>query len=249
MRVIGIIPARYGSKRLEGKPLKPICGKPMIEWVYKRALKCKEIDELIVATDDLRIFKAVEEFYGKAVMTPKNLSSGTDRVAYVAEKIECDVVLNIQGDEPLINSSSLKNLITLFEREKDLKMGTLVVRLDDEEELKNPSIVKVVLDKDDYCLYFSRNPIPYLRDKEFKDHTFYKHIGIYGFNKEFLLEFTKMKRGKLEEAESLEQLRALENGIRIKAHILKRWNGISVDTKEDLIRVEEKIKREGISLP
>lgn len=249
MDVVGIIPARYQSTRFLGKPLAKIMGKPMIEWVYKRAGKCRRLSSLIVATDDERIFNAVTSFGGKCVMTPKTLSSGTDRIAMAAKEIDCDIVLNIQGDEPLIEPEPLEMVIELFQKERDLKMSTLIAPLTFEDEFNNPNIVKVVIDKDNYCLYFSRSPIPYCRNIKFGDISFYKHIGIYGYRKDFLLKFASMPKGKLEESESLEQLRSLENGIKIKSAIVEKWRGISVDSPEDIELVEEEIKKGGFLPP
>lgn len=249
MNVVGIIPARYDSKRFPGKPLALICGKPMIEWVYKRALKCKKLNSLIVATDDQRILKTVESFGGLAEMTPKECQSGTDRIAYLAKNLDCDVVLNIQGDEPLIESEAIESLIGLFEEQKDLQMGTLITKMKSKKDVENPNCVKVIIDKYNFAIYFSRSPIPYVRDKKPSDFTFYKHIGIYAYKRDFLLKFSVLPQGKLEKAESLEQLRAIENGLKIKTSFVEKWIGVSVDRKEDILKVEEKIKKGGILPP
>ena len=249
MRVVGVIPARLKSERFPEKPLKKICGYPMIEWVYKRAKLCNEIDEVVVATDDLKIFNCVKSFGGNVVMTSSECPSGTDRVGEVAKKINCDVVINIQGDEPLVDPHSLRKLVLLFSENEDLKMATLITKIDKKKELNNKNVVKVVVDKENYALYFSRSKIPFLRNLEFRDFTFYKHIGIYGYNREFLLKFLSMKKGVLEEAESLEQLRAIENGTRIKCAIVEKWNGVSVDVPSDVEKVEKEIKKGRIFLP
>ncbi|MCX7830674.1 MAG: 3-deoxy-manno-octulosonate cytidylyltransferase, partial [Acidobacteria bacterium] len=153
------------------------------------------------------------------------------------------------GDEPLIEPYTLERLVELFERDKDIKMATLASPILNEEEMRNPNVVKVVMDKDNFSLYFSRSPIPYLREVKFKDSTCFKHIGIYGFKKDFLLDFASTPRGILEESESLEQLRALENGIRIKVGLIEKWNGVSVDNPEDIAKVENEIKKGGITPP
>ena len=249
MNAVGIIPARYQSTRFPGKPLAKIMEKPMIEWVYKRAKNCKSFSSLIVATDDSRIFDTVKSFGGNCVMTPSTLPSGTDRIAFAVKEVECDIVVNIQGDEPLIEPEPLEALIELFQKDKELQMATLITPLTNENELTNPNIVKTVIDKENFCLYFSRSPIPYLRRMKFCETSFYKHIGIYGYRKDFLLKFALMPMGKLEEAESLEQLRAIENGIRIKSAIVENWRGVSVDTPFDIKKVEEEIKKGGINPP
>ena len=249
MRVVGVIPARLKSERFPEKPLANIYGYPMIEWVYKRAKLCNEIDKIVVATDDLKIFNCVESFGGNVVMTSSECPSGTDRVGEVAKKLNCDVVINIQGDEPLVDPYSLKKLVSVFAENEDLKMATLITKIDKKKELNNKNIVKVVVDKENYALYFSRSEIPFLRNFEFKDFTFYKHIGIYGYDREFLLKFLSMKKGVLEEAESLEQLRAIENGTRIKCAVVEKWYGVSVDVPSDVEKVEREIKKGRISLP
>ena len=187
MKFLGIIPARYGSSRLEGKPLKDICGHTMIEWVYKRA-KLSDLDEVIVATDDERIFSEVEKFGGKAIMTREDHPNGTSRIAEVCEKVtDYDVVINIQGDEPLIKKEMINSLIDAFKKEPELKMGTLKHKLDTMEEVQNPNSVKVITDKNDYAIYFSRSVIPYPRKEDMKN--YYKHVGIYGYFKRCLLPF------------------------------------------------------------
>lgn len=245
MKFLGVIPARYGSSRLEGKPLKDINGHTMIEWVYKRA-KLSKLDEVIVATDDERIYQEVEKFGGKVMMTRKDHLNGTSRIAEVCEKQEdFDVIINIQGDEPLIEKDMINSLIEAFEKEKDLKMGTLKYKLDSMEEIKNPNSVKVVTDKNDYAIYFSRSVIPYPR-KENLD-NYYKHIGIYGYKRDFVLEYRDMAATPLETSESLEQLRVLENGYKIK--VLETTHKIiGVDTEEELNKVRNYIKEKKITI-
>ena len=240
MKALCIIPARYASTRLPGKPLKDICGKPMICRVYERAKLAKSVDEVIVATDDERIFQAVEKNFGRAMMTRADHKTGTDRLAEVAEKFsDVDVVVNVQGDEPLIEPSLIDELIAQFDDE-NLQMATVAVELDDEDEMKNPNNVKVIFDKKNNALYFSRSLIPYPRNVG--KAKVYKHIGIYAYRRNFLLDYAKMPSTPLEESESLEQLRALENGYKIRV-IISNSQFIGVDTEEDLKLVNEIFSR------
>ena len=247
MKFLGVIPARYGSSRLEGKPLKDICGHTMIEWVYKRA-KMSDLDDVVVATDDERIYKEVEKFGGKAVMTRKDHENGTSRIAEVCEKLNCaDVIINIQGDEPLIEKDMINILIDAFKNEPELKMGTLKHRLNSMEEVENPNAVKVITDKNDYAIYFSRSVIPYPRKLNLNN--YFKHIGIYGYKRDFVLEYSKLPQTELEKSESLEQLRVLENGYKIKV-LETPYQIVGVDTEEELKRVrkiitDRKIKIDG----
>lgn len=238
MKSIGVIPARYGSTRFEGKPLKNILGKPMIEWVYRRALKAK-LDKVVVATDDIRIYDVVVNFGGEAVMTSANHQTGTDRIAEVAEKYkDYEIIINIQGDEPLIRSEMIDSLIKPFIEDENIVMGTLKHKITDEEEVFNPNVVKVICDKEDFALYFSRSPIPYKRiDNKI---MYYRHIGIYAYRRNFLEKYTEMVQTPLEKTESLEQLRVLENGYKIKV-IETEFEVKGVDTKEDLINIEKYI--------
>lgn len=236
MNVICVIPARYASTRLPGKPLKDIAGKPMICRVYDRASLAKRTQATIVATDDERIVKAVEKDGGRAMMTRKDHPTGTDRLAEVAAAFpEADLVINVQGDEPLIDPGLIDELAAAFDDDADLQMATVKTEITDEEEQKNPNNVKVVTDKNGYALYFSRSLLPYPR------HTgtpVYKHIGIYAYKRDFLLHYAKMAEMPLEHAESLEQLRALENGYKIKV-VETKAKFVGVDTEEDLQRVNE----------
>ena len=236
MKIICVIPARYASTRLPGKPLKDICGKPMICRVYERAKLAKNISEVIVATDDERIFQAVEKNSGRAMMTRADHKTGTDRLAEVAEKFpDADVVINVQGDEPLIEPTLIEELARQFEDE-NLQMATVATALSDAAEMRNPNNVKVVIDKNNNALYFSRSLIPYPRN-EGKAKVF-KHIGIYAYRRNFLLDYAKMQPTELEQAESLEQLRALENGYKIRV-IKSDCKFVGVDTEEDLQLVNE----------
>ena len=237
MKSICVIPARYASTRLPGKPLKLIAGVPMICRVFDRASKAKFIDKAIVATDDERIFKAVKEYGGEVMMTRADHPTGTDRLAEVAAAFDdVDVIVNVQGDEPLIEPSLIDNLIALFKDDSDLQMATVSTELSDEDEIKNPNNVKVISDLKGYALYFSRSVIPYPRNVG--NSKVYKHIGIYAYRRDFLLQYAKMTPTPLEKSESLEQLRAPENGYKIK--VLRSDNQfIGVDTEEDLKLVNE----------
>ncbi|MBQ6297368.1 MAG: 3-deoxy-manno-octulosonate cytidylyltransferase [Selenomonadaceae bacterium] len=242
MKSICVIPARYSSTRLPGKPLKDICGKPMICRVYERSSLAKSVAEVIVATDDERIFQAVEKNHGRAMMTRVDHKTGTDRLAEVAEKFpDVEVIVNVQGDEPLIEPSLIDELVAEFSKDKNLQMATVATELLDAEEMNNPNNVKVVLDKNNNALYFSRSLIPYPRNVG-KAKVF-KHIGIYAYRRNFLLDYAKMEPTPLEQSESLEQLRALENGFKIRV-IKSSCRFVGVDTEEDLKLVNEIYRRE-----
>ena len=244
MNAICVIPARYSSTRLPGKPLKDICGKPMICRVYERASLAKAVAEVIVATDDERIFQAVEKNSGRAIMTRADHKTGTDRLAEVAEKFpDVEVIVNVQGDEPLIEPSLIDELVAEFVADKNLQMATVATELTDADEMNNPNNVKVVLDKNNDALYFSRSLIPYPRNAG--KSKIFKHIGIYAYRRNFLLAYAKMEPTPLEQAESLEQLRALENGFKIRV-IKSSCRFVGVDTAEDLALVNEIYRREEI---
>jgi len=239
--VVAVIPARYGSQRLPGKPLADICGKPMIQHVYERTAQAGSIDWCLVATDDERIASVVREFGGHAVVTPDTLQTGTDRVAFVARSLpEAAILVNVQGDEPLLQPTMIDEAVRPLVADPRVSVATLVRHIDDEQDLTNRGIVKVVLDRDSNCLYFSRSPIPCARDAApgswTKRHLYFKHIGLYVYRREFLLELLEMSRTPLEITESLEQLRIVEHGHRIKAAITEH-DSIPVDTAEDLERV------------
>jgi 3-deoxy-manno-octulosonate cytidylyltransferase (CMP-KDO synthetase) len=239
MDITSIIPARYASTRLPGKPLLDIAGKPMILHVYERARKAKFVNRVMVATDDMRIFNAVKGFDGDAVMTSQSHESGTDRLAEVAEGLKSDIIVNVQGDEPLIEPEMIDEAIRPLIDNGSIVMGSLKAEIRDEAELNNPNVVKVVVDKNDFALYFSRYPIPFVRDgSRFTAHgsRHFKHIGLYVYRRDFLLKYAKMPQTPLEMAEKLEQLRVLENGYRIKVPTT-RYQTLGVDTEEDLERV------------
>jgi 3-deoxy-manno-octulosonate cytidylyltransferase (CMP-KDO synthetase) len=251
-KVIGVIPARYSSKRFPGKPLVDILGKPMIQWVYENAMGSKLLDFLIVATDDERIYNVVKSFGGNVIMTPSDIQTGTDRVAYVLNEFDADIVANIQGDEPLLTSEMIDRAIEPFLNSEKVDISTLAVKINDVDLIFNPNVVKVVFDKDKIALYFSRSPIPFCRDaKNEKDWlrlgNFYKHIGLYVYSRESLLRFVSLRRSSLEEIEKLEQLRALENGFRIKV-VISESDTIGVDTPEDVEKVVAFLKNKKMAL-
>ncbi len=237
IRVIGVIPARYASTRLPGKPLLKISGKPMIQSVYERCLNAKLIDKVIVATDDKRIYDTVVKFGGNAVMTSSKHRSGTDRIGEVVnqrtgEPVNYDIVVNIQGDEPFINPSNIDKAIKPLLKDKTVNVSTLAFKIKNNKEINDPNLVKVIFDKDSNAIYFSRNPIPYNRDKK-GTVDYYKHIGLYVYRKSYLQKLIKLRPSKLEQAEKLEQLRILENGGKIRVVVTKA-DSHSIDTKEDL---------------
>jgi 3-deoxy-manno-octulosonate cytidylyltransferase (CMP-KDO synthetase) len=249
MKISAVIPARYASTRFEGKPLADILGKPMIQYVYEGVRQSKLIDEVIVATDDQRILEAVKSFGGNAVITSPTHPTGTDRVAEVARKLKSEIIVNVQGDEPLIKGTIIDNAIRPLLTDDTVPMSTLITRIEEVKDWLNPHIVKVVVDQKNFALYFSRSPIPFPRDLNIgrlESHPFgtdrplpkkvFKHIGVYVFRRKFLLHFSKMKPTPLEKLEKLEQLRALENGYSIKVTPVD-YEPICVDTPEDLQKV------------
>ena len=247
MKILGVIPARYASSRFEGKPLKDICGHAMIEWVYKRA-KNADIDEIVVATDDERIFKAVEKFGGNVVMTSENHQNGTSRIIEVINKSEYknyDFIINIQGDEPLIDIESINILANNYRNEKS-EIVTLKQEMKSQNEIENPNHVKVITDFSDNAIYFSRSIIPYERNEN-ENFKYFRHIGIYGYTVKFLNELNSLKEGVLEKIESLEQLRFIENGYKIKV-LETKSNVIGVVTEEDLREVIKFVKEKGIKI-
>ena len=263
--VVAVIPARYTATRLPGKPLADLAGRPMIEHVYRRAAAARGVDAVIVATDDDRIAAAVKKFGGFAVLTRSTHRTGTDRIAEVAVSLPCEIVLNVQGDEPLIEPETLDAVIAPLVADPMLEMSTACVAIGDRADYDNPNVVKVVKDQRGHALYFSRSPIPYLRSgppeggAHSKSVVFgperhpatedpvgsgfsrtFKHLGLEGYRRNFLLKFATLPQTPLERSESLEQLRALEHGYRIHT-VETNYDSIGVDTPEDLERVRRQL--------
>lgn len=227
-----IIPARYGSSRLEGKPLLTVAGKPVIQWVYEKAAQAKLADMIIVATDDKRIYDAVAAFGGVAEMTSVNHKCGSDRIREVVDRHpEISYIVNLQGDEPLIEPSAIDEVARSVKEDANADISTLVRVLKDEDEINNPNLVKCVRDKNGFALYFSRSKIPYERNPISGE--FYGHLGIYGYKREALIKMTSLEQTPLEKTESLEQLRALENGMKIKTSVVD-FVPVGIDTAQDL---------------
>lgn len=233
MRFVGVVPARYQSIRLPGKALIEIAGKPLVQWVYERSCEASFLDEVWVATDDRRIQAAVERFGGKALMTSEEHRSGTDRVAEAASRIEADVYVNIQGDEPLISPSTVDAVCVPFTRDRDVQLTTASVLISRLEEAASPHVVKVVSDEQGRALYFSRAAIPHPRNPPA---SFFKHLGIYAYRRDLLLALGALRPSRLEKTEGLEQLRFLENGVPIRVVEVEN-DSLGVDTPEDVERV------------
>ncbi len=261
MKALVVIPARYGSTRLPGKALVEIKGKPLIQHVYENACRSRLAEKTIVATDDERILVAVTASGGEAVMTSSSHPSGTDRIAEVVRGQPCDIVVNLQGDEPMIRPEMIDDVISILLEDERADMGTLVKPIDTVEEALNPNVVKAVIDRHGYAMYFSRSPIPYYRDlfamkparASGSDHVFQfscpdynyrflKHIGIYSYRRDILLQLTDLPPSDLEIAERLEQLRALQHGFRIKVRETP-YDTVGVDTSEDLELIKSLMER------
>ena len=236
MRAIGVIPARFSSTRFIGKVLADLGGKPVVQHVWENAKKSKTLDDLIIAADDERIIKTAEGFGAKAVYTSPDQPSGTDRVIEVVNPIDVDVIINIQGDEPMVRPEMIDELARAILDSKDVYMATLARKIENKNEIKDPNIVKVVKDKNGFALYFSRSVIPYPRYETIP--LYYKHIGLYAYTKDFLFEFANLPKSHLEMSEGLEQLRVLENGYRIKV-VETKFDTIGIDTLEDLKRAKQ----------
>lgn len=253
--IVAIIPSRYGSTRFPGKSLALIRNKPMVQWVYERARRSSLLDRVIVATDDRRILKTVTDFGGEAVMTSPEHATGTDRIAEVARSLDCDIVVNVQGDEPLIDPDMIDAAVKPLAEDSAISMGTLAKLIIDPEEVRNPNVVKVVMDRMGYALYFSRAPIPWDRD-QWADKTAladlgadgprYKHIGLYVYRRDFLLSYAAMPQTPLEMTEKLEQLRALEQGHRIRV-VITVHESFGVDIPDDLSKILKLIEESGIT--
>ncbi len=244
-KIVAVIPARYKSTRFEGKPLALIMGKPMIKHVYEGVKKSELLSDVIIATEDERIFDACKDFGANVVMTKDTHQTGTDRIIEAVQNVDADIILNIQGDEPLVNSEIISALIKPFEEngEKgEISFTSVKTPIYDFDEFMDPNNVKVVVDKENFGIYFSRSPIPYDREqadklKDIKGIYGYKHLGFYGYTKKFLFEFGKMEQSYLEKKEMLEQLRAIENGYKIKLETVD-ISTIPVDVKDDIKKVE-----------
>ncbi|MDZ7722842.1 MAG: 3-deoxy-manno-octulosonate cytidylyltransferase [candidate division KSB1 bacterium] len=246
MQITAIIPARYASTRFPGKPLADIQGKPMIQWVYERTRRAEYVDQVIVATDDERIERVVQNFGGQVRMTPSDCASGSDRAAVVAAELSSDIIINVQGDEPLVEPQAVDLLAQTLAGDKQADMATLVCQASDVQDLENPNMVRVVFDHQHRALYFSRSIVPYARDiRERSDwlnaYPYYIHIGMYAYRRSFLLNYKHLRESKLEQVEKLEQLRALENGYTIKIGI-GDFKPICVDVPDDLERVNKELK-------
>jgi 3-deoxy-manno-octulosonate cytidylyltransferase (CMP-KDO synthetase) len=246
--IIGIIPARFASTRLLGKPLADIGGKPMIQHTYESALKSKLLGRVIIAVDDEKLYSVCRGFGAEVVMTPKDIATGSDRIAYAARNIpDADIVVNIQGDEPFIKGRMIDEAVEPLLFDRSVNVSTLAKKIMDIDELKSPSIPKVVFDYNNFALYFSRSTIPYVRDartnyERLQKADIYKHIGLYVYRREYLFRFTELEPTDLEQIEKLEQLRMLENGFRIKV-VVTEYENLAVDTPEDLERARRYYER------
>jgi 3-deoxy-manno-octulosonate cytidylyltransferase (CMP-KDO synthetase) len=242
-KVVVVIPARYGSTRLPGKPLVSLNGQPMIQRVYARAKSARRVDRVIVATDDDRIVKAVTSFGGEARMTRADHRTGTERVAEVAAHVEGDVFVNVQGDEPLLDPVAVDTAVAALLEDPGAAVATVATPIKVPGDIMDPNVVKVVLDFDDNALYFSRAPIPWVRDTGNTIQVRHlKHLGLYVFQREALLEYPTLPQGELERIEQLEQLRWMENGTKIRVAEVEH-DAISVDVPEDVARVEKLLQR------
>ena len=242
-KVVIVIPARYGSTRLPGKPLVSLAGKPMIQRVYEQARQATTAQQVVVATDDERIVKAVEGFGGEARMTRTDHRTGTERVAEVAAHVEGDVFVNVQGDEPLLDPAAVDTAVSALLEDESVHIATVVTPVRVPADIMDPNVVKAVLDFDDNALYFSRAPVPWVRDTQTKMQVrHWKHLGLYVFRRDALLEYPTLPQGELERIEQLEQLRWLENGWKIRVAEVAR-DAVSVDVPEDVARVEKLLQK------
>jgi len=241
-KIVALIPARYGSTRLPAKPLIDLCGKPMVQHVYERARRAALVNNVIVLTDHEEIVAAVRRFGGEVMLTPPEIRTGSDRIAYAVERLtDAAIIVNVQGDEPLIDPRMIDEAVRPVIDDSSIQIATLVKKITTVQELKNPGIPKVVLDADGFGIYFSRSTIPFLRDESRVDewhlhHTYYKHIGLYVYRRDALLKFSQWNESALELAEKLEQLRFIEHGYKIKATVTT-YDSVPVDTAEDAEKV------------
>ncbi|MCB1112091.1 MAG: 3-deoxy-manno-octulosonate cytidylyltransferase [Chlamydiales bacterium] len=252
-RIVAIIPARYDSARFPGKLLADMMGKTVLQRTYENALQCPLLDHVIVATDSEKIALHVREFGGEVIMTSADCPSGSDRIAEAVknspELTECEIIINIQGDEPDLHPSTVEKVIQLLLDDPDANMSTAIIRLNNDEEAQDPSVVKCVVDEEGYALYFSRALIPHGKTGAFNSETvYYKHIGIYGYRREFLLRFAQLPQSPLQKAEDLEQLKAMEHGYRIKT-VEVEHDVIGINTVEDLKKKLKELEcKQNISL-
>jgi 3-deoxy-manno-octulosonate cytidylyltransferase (CMP-KDO synthetase) len=241
-QIWAVIPARYAATRLPGKPLVEIAGKPMIQRVWEQVRQAKNISRVVVATDDDRIRTVVEKFGGEAIMTRSDHATGTDRIAEVAASHDAGIFINVQGDEPLVSPEAVDALAEAISGDPEVQLATLAVALKTPADIMDPNIVKVVLDFDDNALYFSRAPIPWVRDKGTATHARHlKHLGLYAYRRAALIEYNTLPPGDLERVEQLEQLRWLENGFKIRVAETEH-DSVSVDVPEDVARIEKLLR-------
>jgi 3-deoxy-manno-octulosonate cytidylyltransferase (CMP-KDO synthetase) len=239
-KIIGVIPARWASTRFEGKVLALIDGKPMIEHVWRQARKCDALADIIIACDDKRILAEVKNFGGRAIMTSPDHPSGTDRIAEAVKDVSADIIVNIQGDEPLIRPEVITALAKALSDDSTCPMATVIKKIDNDKDIQDPNVVKVVIDKHQRALYFSRAPIPFNRDGK-PGAQYYKHIGLYAYTKDFLKIFISLPKSRLEQIEKLEQLRVIEAGYPIKT-VETTFETVGVDTPDDLKKVQSLMK-------
>jgi 3-deoxy-manno-octulosonate cytidylyltransferase (CMP-KDO synthetase) len=246
MDVIGVIPARYSSTRFEGKVLADICGKPMIQHVWERAKQALVLDDLIIACDEEIVAQACRKFKAHVVMTSKGHACGTDRISEVVNPLDVRVIINIQGDEPLVHPSMIDSVARALLDDNKVSMATIMKKIEDEKELHDHNVVKVVVDKNNFALYFSRAMIPHrAHNCEIPSPNFYKHIGLYSYTKDFLFTYRNLPVSNLEKIERLEQLRVLEEGFRIKV-VETKFNTIGVDTHADLEKVKLQLESQNL---
>lgn len=239
MEALGVIPARFQSSRFEGKVLADILGKPMLQHVWERAKQALLLDDLIIACDDERIEKIAQDFGAKVVLTSKGHASGTDRICEVVNALNVRIVVNIQGDEPLIHPVMIDSVVQTLLDNKSVSVATLMRKIEDPRDINDPNVVKVTVDKNNFALYFSRAGIPYrAENSEVKSPAYYKHIGLYGYTKDFLFIYKNLPPSHLERAECLEQLRILDEGYKIKV-IETKYDTIGVDTPQDLEKLKQ----------
>lgn len=237
VQTVGVIPARLGSTRFPSKVIAPICGKPMVQYIWESAKKAQELQRVVVAVDDPQVAKVVERFGGEAIMTPSDLPSGSDRVAHIARELAAPIILNLQADEPLLSPDAIDSLVRLIRKDPAMGMATLAIKKQDRTLLQDANVVKCVVGRDQKALYFSRKPL-----EAYPDGGFLKHVGIYAYRKDVLLTLSQLPPSSLETIEKLEQLRALENGVSIGVAFMER-DTVSVDVPEDIKKVESVLRQ------